>query len=130
MLTVFGDVEMFLKNDLPHTTSTKLLQVLDNPVKTRKLRIEIVTTVDAMEPFVKATYELEGDGALSLVASQQHSMLKDSAFTQHYPNVVAVAKAEAKGNVKHEQQLITYSKAWEKLRGGPWQGSPPFRTCI
>ena len=30
---------------------------------------------------------------------------------QHYPNVVAVVKAEAKGNAIHEQQLINYSKA-------------------
>ena len=30
---------------------------------------------------------------------------------QHYPNVVAVVKAEAKGNATHEQQLINYSNA-------------------
>ena len=30
---------------------------------------------------------------------------------QHYPNVVAVVKAEAKGNATLEQQLINYSKA-------------------
>ena len=112
MLTAFGDVEKFLENyDLPPATSTKLLQVLNDPVKTRKLKIEITTTVDAMEPFVKATYKLEGDGALSLVAYQQLSMLYASVSTQHYPNVVAVVKAEAKGNATHEQQLIDYSKA-------------------
>ncbi len=66
----------FLENDdLPPATSTKLLQVLNDPAKSRKLKIEIATTVDAMEPFVKATYKLEGDGALSLVAYQQLSML-------------------------------------------------------
>ena len=31
--------------------------------------------------------------------------------TQHYPNVAAVAKAEANGNASHEQQLLGYSKA-------------------
>ena len=112
MLTAFGDVEKFLENyDLPPATSTKLLQVLNDPVKTRKLKIEIATTVDAMEPFVKAMYKLEGDGALSLVAYQQLSMLYASVSTQHYPDVVAVVKAEAKGNATHEQQLIDYSKA-------------------
>ena len=57
VFTAFGDVEKFLKNDdFPLATSTELLQVLDDPAKTRKLKIEIATTVDAMEPFVKATY--------------------------------------------------------------------------
>ena len=51
VFTAFGDVEKFLKNDdLPLATSTKLPQVLDDPAKTRKLKIEIATTVDAMEP--------------------------------------------------------------------------------
>ena len=112
MFTAFGDIEKFLKNDdLPLATSTKLLHVLDDSVKSRKLKIEIATTVDAMEPFVKAMYKLEGDSALSLVAYQQLSMLYASVSNQHYPNVVAVVKAEAKGNAAHEQQLINYSKA-------------------
>ena len=111
MFTAFGDVEKLLKNVFPWATSTKFLQVLDDQVKTRKLKIEIAITVDAMEPFVKATYKLEGDGALSLVAYQQLSMLYASVSTQHHPNVVAVAKAEAKGNARHKQQLIAYSKA-------------------
>ena len=64
-----------------------------------------------MEPFVKATYKLEGDGALSLFAYLQLSMLYASVSNQHYPNVVAVVKAEAKGNATHEQQLVDYSKA-------------------
>ena len=108
MFAAFGDVEKFLKNDdLPLATSTKLLQVLDDPEKTRKLKIEIATTVDAMEPFVKATYKLEGDGALNLVANQQLSILYASVSNQHFPNIVAVVKAEAKGNATHEQQVLT-----------------------
>ena len=63
------------RDDLPPATSTKLLQVLDDPAKTRKLKIEVATTVDTMEPFVKATYKLEGDGPLSLEAYQQLSIL-------------------------------------------------------
>ena len=92
-------------------TSTKFLQVLDDPAKTRKLKIKIATTVDAMEPFIKATYKLEGDGLLSLEAYQQLSILFASVSTQHYPNIAAVAKAEANGNASHEQQLLDYSKA-------------------
>ena len=87
------------------------MEVLDDPAITRKLKIEIATTVDAMEPFVKATYKLEGDGPLSLEAYQQLSILFASVSTQHYPNVAAVAKAEANGNASREQQLLDYSKA-------------------
>ena len=97
MFTTFDDIEKFLKNDdLPLATSTKLLQVLNDPAKTRKLKTEIATTVDAMEPFVKATYKLEGDGALSLVAYQQLSLLYASVSNQHYPNVVAVGQKQRK----------------------------------
>ena len=117
VFTAFGDVEKFLKNDdLPLATSTKLLQVFDDPAKTRKLKIEIPTTVDAMEPFVKATYKLEGDGALSLVAYQQLSRLYASVSNQHYPNVVAVVKAEAKGNATYEQQSLTILRVVCSLR--------------
>ena len=112
MLKNFSDVKKFLeRDDLPPATFTKLLQGLNDPAKTRKLKIEITTTVDAMEPVVKATYKLEGDGPLSLEAYQQLSILFASVSTQHYPNVADVAKAVANGNAAHEQQLLDYSKA-------------------
>ena len=110
MLKTFSDVKKFLeRDDLPPATSTKLLQVLDDPAKTRKLKIEIATTVDAMEPFVKATCKLEGDGPLSLEAYQQLSILFASVSTQHYPSVPAVAMAEANGDASHEQQLLHFN---------------------
>jgi len=71
----------------------------------------LYTTVDATEPLVKATYKLEGDGPLSLVAYQQLSILFASVSSQHYSNVAAVVKAEANGNASHEQQLLDHSKA-------------------
>ena len=66
MLKTFSDVKKFLEtDDLPPATSTKLLHVLNDPAKTRKLKIKIATTVDAME-FVKATCKLEGYGPLHM----------------------------------------------------------------
>ena len=97
LLTAFGDVEKFLAN--APATSIKLLHFLTDLPKARKLKMEIAATVDSMELFVRATYKLEGDGPLSLIAYQQLSMLYTSVPTQHYPNVVAVAK------------LISYAKA-------------------
>ena len=65
MLKTFSDVKKFLeRDDLPPATSTKFLQVLDDPEKIRKLIIEMATAVDAMEPFVKATCKLDGDDPL------------------------------------------------------------------
>ena len=108
VFTAFGDIEKFLKNDdLPLATSTKLLQVLDDPAKTRKLKIEIATTVDAMETFVKATYKLEGDGALSLVAYQQLSVLYASVSNQHYPNVVAVVRQKQRKMLHMSSNSLT-----------------------
>ena len=70
--------------------------------------MEISITVDAMEPFVKATYTLEGDGPIALVAYQQISLY---VSLEHYPNVDAVARLLANGNCTHERQLIAYAKA-------------------
>ena len=48
MLKTFSGVKKFLeRDDLPPATSTKLLQVFDDPAETRKLKIEIATTVQA-----------------------------------------------------------------------------------
>ena len=72
--------------------------------------MEISATVDAMEPFVKATYSLEGDGPLALVAYQQMRLLYSHVSLEHYPNVDAVAKLRANGHSTHEKQLIAYAK--------------------
>ena len=70
MLKTFNDVKKFLeRDDLLPATSIKLLQVLDDPAKTRKLKIEITTTVDEMEPFVKATYKVMVHSVLRLTSS-------------------------------------------------------------
>lgn len=109
LLLAFGDVETFLSNDdLPPATSGKLREILNDPAKVRKLKVEIAI---AMQPFVNATYKLEGDNALSLIAYEQLSMLYASMSTQHYPNVVAVAREIACGNASHEQQLSAYARA-------------------
>ena len=105
-------MEKFLANDhLPPATSSKLLQILTDLPKARKMKKEIASTVDSMELFVRATYKLEGDGPLSLIAYQQLSLLYTSVSTQYYPNVVAVAKALAIGSATREQQQLTsYAK--------------------
>ena len=45
----FGDVITFLNNEeLPKVTVTKMTNILNNPANSRKLKVEIAVTVDAM----------------------------------------------------------------------------------
>ena len=66
-LSTFCDVPTFLENeDLAPSNSSKLREILSHPAKCRKLKMKLAVTVDAMEPFVKATYYL-GDGVLAFL---------------------------------------------------------------
>ena len=65
--------------------------------------MELAITVDAMEPFAKATYALEGDGALTVTTYERVSMLYAVISTEHYPNVNAIASELAAGDVTREQ---------------------------
>ena len=108
----FGDVSSFLRrDDLTPATTAKLPRIVEDESMRRNLKMEISITVDAMEPFVKVTYTLEGDGPIALVAYQQISLLYSHVSLEHYPNVDAVARLLANGNSTHERQLIAYAKA-------------------
>ena len=113
ILTAFGDVQTFImsNDDLPPASSGKLREILNDPAKLRKLKVEFAIMVDAMRLFVNATYKLEGDSALSLIVYEQLSILYASISTRHYPNVVAVTREEASGNASHEQQLSAYVRS-------------------
>ena len=108
----FGDVSAFLREntDLPAATTKKMVDVLNNPPQCRKLKIELAMTVDGMEPFVKATYALESDGVLSLVAYERISALHSHIVASHHPNVTAVTKHLANGSTTNEQMLLTYAE--------------------
>lgn len=104
----FGDVNTFLQNpDLP-PSAKKLLDLLNDPPTMRKLQVEIAITIDAMEAFVKATYNLEGDGPLALTTYEEVRKLFAVISAKHYPNVAAVAKRLSRGNSTHEKQLVAY----------------------
>lgn len=65
--------------------------------------------VDVMKPFVKTTYDLEGDGPLVLYAYQKISSLYANITLAHHPNVLAVADDLAQGSASHKMQLINYA---------------------
>ena len=111
MHDAFGDVLPFLEdNDLP-ASSQKLLDVLNDPPKSRKLQMELAITVDFGEPFVKATYILEGDidGPLALSAYEEIVKLHATISTQHFLNTTAIASKLSSNRPTQKQQLINFA---------------------
>ena len=106
----FGDLAPFLeKEELSGANFKRLREIMDDQPTKRKLEIEMAVTIDGMEPFVKATYFLEGDGPLALHAYERISSLLSAITTRHFPNVNSVARALSNGNPLHEQQLLAYA---------------------
>lgn len=88
----FHDIPNFLKTaDLPEVTKKKLTDICGQPQQQALLKIEFVATVDPMEPFVKATYHLEGDGLLALRAYHELRIVESSIVNAYYPNSIAVS---------------------------------------
>lgn len=74
--------------------------------------MELAITVDAGEPFVKATYRMEGDGPLVFSAYEEISTLRSTISNPFYPNVRAVA--DERGVASLTNQLVNYAKACVK----------------
>ena len=85
---LFGDVVPFLKetNASPAPCS-KLLQLFSDKRKTEYLQLEIAAVIDAGEPFVKATYQLEGDNALVFRCYEIYSTLEAAVKLQNFPRI-------------------------------------------
>ena len=66
-LQQFEDVEPFLTDaEVSLATCQKLLQIFNNPQQIALVKIELAAVIDIGSHFVKATYNLEGDGILDL----------------------------------------------------------------
>ena len=110
VLCQFGDVLPFLEsntNSSPATTA-KLLRLLEDRQQCTYLQLELAAIVDCGEKFVKAMYELEGDGPLVLQCYEVISILNANIHTSHFPNLTAVA--EQIGPASRVQQFIHYGK--------------------
>ena len=70
LFNAFEDIiSTFLSCDgLPAATSSKLLEILDDPAKHCKLKMQLAITVDAMEPLIlqRQLNVLEGECALAI----------------------------------------------------------------
>lgn len=113
LLVMYGDVKGFLDDnpDIGQATRTKLLAILNDPVKASVLQIELAAVIDGGNPLVKATYNLEGDGALVLKCYEQICTVINSIRTAHHPNVRAVAERISSGDRNAFQQWTDYAKA-------------------
>ena len=72
--------------------------------------MELAATIDAATPFVKAIYNLEGDGLLALTCYEAISTLNVAARQAYYPNLEAVAGQVASDDDMKEE-LIQYTKS-------------------
>ena len=111
IMSFFGDVAPFLQAnpELSPPTNRKLLEMLQNPTVKAYVQIELAAIVDAGEAFVKATYNLEGDGPLVLRCYEILSTLTASIQVGHYPNVQAVARTLSGGSPVTLQQWVEYA---------------------
>ena len=66
IMVQFGDVEPLLcrNEDIAPATKAKLLSFFTDNERKSKLKMELAVVIDYGENFVKATYDLEGDGPL------------------------------------------------------------------
>ena len=107
VMDLWGDVPKFLANpDIAPKSKEKLQHLLQT--KEKELLIELAVNVDVGEVFVKAIYELEGDGPLALECYEKIMGVRSSIQVRHWPNTAAVAKRIATA-MQPEQYWINYA---------------------
>ena len=113
LLLQFGDIKPFLikNSDIGPHTRPKLLSFFEDTQKLHYLKIELATVVDWGEGFVKATYNLEGDGPLVFTYYEAIQAVVTSIQVANIPNVLAVAR-DILPNLPTQTRLITHVKQY------------------
>ena len=110
MILLFGDVPSFLTTlDTAPATTAKLRSILNDPTERSLLELQIAAVVDVGELLVKATYSLEGHGALAFQCYEVLSTLLATFQTAYCPNIDAVTSKLAGGLPHIQQQWRTYA---------------------
>ena len=96
IMVQFGDIAL--------ATKVKLLGFLADNEKKSKLKMELAIVIDYGENFVKATYDLEGDGPLILHCFEIIDTLCNAikSLNSHSPNAEAVANDLSRGSVTYK----------------------------
>ena len=95
LLEYFGDVHRFLKSneDIAPRIMDHLRVLMDDNDSLCRLKLKLAAMVDIGRHFVTATYDLEGDGALSLCCYDRLQSVANACrpHAMSLPNVHAVA---------------------------------------
>lgn len=111
LLLQFAEIQPFLdKNDVGQATRKKLIAMLQDSQKLVTLKIELAAIVDWGEPFVKATYNLEGDGPLAFTCFDIVQSVTAAIHVANTPNVNALVRSLTSSPAVN-QQLTTYARA-------------------
>ena len=101
-------------DDLRPRTRLRMLTILQDPTKKTHLMIEMAAVVDAGKEFVKATYNLDGDGALVLECYERVQAVFASIHVSHYPNVDAIIQTLTGLFASDAQQWKLYAQTCVK----------------
>ena len=71
---------------------TNAIQMLSDIRTLKTLQVELAASVDGADPFIKATYALEGDGPLAFVTFDKMAELNQFTLAPHLPNLTAICK--------------------------------------
>ena len=86
-----------------------LLDYFSDPQKQIYLKVETAIVVDVGIYFVKATYNLEGDGPLILSCYERLSALTAAVEQAFYPNTQAIVK-QITTDLNQQRQLLQHAK--------------------
>ena len=82
--------------------------MLDDPPKKENYKWSLL--LDAGEPFIKATYRLEGDGPLAFIVYEEISTIQAAISSKYYRNESGVAK-DLSSIPTQVQQLVKYAES-------------------
>ena len=111
----FGDIEPFLNRnaDLGASFCPRLLAILSDQEKLKHLKLELAAVIDWGEVFVKATYNLEGDGPLSFTAYEEVRTVVEAVRVAHTSNTEAVIRSitSMSSQSSVQQRLRSYTRS-------------------
>ena len=91
---------------------TELLQTLNNPQEKEFLRLQLVLNYEVGKPLVTATYKLEGDGLLAMLAYDTINGIGISFATEAYPQTRQLAFAIAQRFGFSGEELYANALNW------------------
>jgi len=122
VLLQFGDLLPFLQAHLDSRLQQQDYSTSHRCSKIGQLIIELAAVVDCGESFVKATYNLKGEGAVVFNSYEIVDVLSKGVQTAHFPNLYAVARKLSTtqptpgGSATIPQRIIAYGKSCIQLR--------------